>query len=65
MVALWELKSRLLAAEGRLSFEVEEGGERLDELLGEGFRVEAAGWKGLEGPAIAASAGKLTPDQLV
>src|SRR6266487_4001768 len=52
-------RRRLLAAEGRLSFEVEEGGERLDELLGEGFRVEAAGWKGLQGSAIATAAGTL------
>jgi CelD/BcsL family acetyltransferase involved in cellulose biosynthesis len=43
---------RRLAEAGRVSFEIEDGGARLDELLGEGFRLEAAGWKVARGTAI-------------
>lgn len=46
-------RRRRLEERGRLSLAVEEGGERLDALLEEGFRVEAAGWKGDDGSAIA------------
>jgi CelD/BcsL family acetyltransferase involved in cellulose biosynthesis len=45
-------RTRLLEQEGSLAFEVSEGSERLDELLAEGFRVEASGWKGEAGTAI-------------
>jgi CelD/BcsL family acetyltransferase involved in cellulose biosynthesis len=44
---------RLLNCEGNTSFEVLDGTERLDALLEEGFRVEASGWKGERGTAIA------------
>jgi CelD/BcsL family acetyltransferase involved in cellulose biosynthesis len=44
---------RRLEDEGSVSFEVHDGRERLEELLDEGFAVEAAGWKGSGGTAIA------------
>lgn len=49
------LRRRLknLSHEGSVSFEVHDGSHDLDRLLDEGFRVEAAGWKGREGTAIA------------
>src|SRR5207247_10269646 len=37
----------------RSTLEVVDGSERLDELLEEGFRVEASGWKSRAGTAIA------------
>ena len=43
---------RRLAEAGRISFEIEDGSTRLDELLSEGFRLEAAGWKTARGTAI-------------
>ena len=43
---------RRLESRGALSLEVADGGERLDELLAEGFRVEAAAWKEGGGTAI-------------
>ena len=46
-------RRRLLEAAGRLSLEVADGTERLDHLLDEGFRVEAAAWKGSAGTSIA------------
>lgn len=46
-------RRRRLEEQGRLSVSVEDGRERLDALLEEGFRVEAAGWKGESGSAIA------------
>jgi CelD/BcsL family acetyltransferase involved in cellulose biosynthesis len=46
-------RRRRLESAGRFSFDVQDGRERLDELLDEGFRVEAASWKGLRGSAIA------------
>jgi CelD/BcsL family acetyltransferase involved in cellulose biosynthesis len=46
-------RRRRLDASGRFSFEVHDGRELLDELLDEGFRVEAASWKGSRGSAIA------------
>jgi CelD/BcsL family acetyltransferase involved in cellulose biosynthesis len=45
-------RMRLLEQEGSVSVEVEDGSERLDELLAEGFRVEGSGWKGEQGTAI-------------
>jgi CelD/BcsL family acetyltransferase involved in cellulose biosynthesis len=45
-------RRRRLADEGQFSFECVDGSERLDELLDEGFRVEAAGWKGARHSAI-------------
>jgi CelD/BcsL family acetyltransferase involved in cellulose biosynthesis len=45
---------RRLNEEGRVSFEVLDGADRLDELLAEGFRVEAASWKGVRGTAVTA-----------
>jgi CelD/BcsL family acetyltransferase involved in cellulose biosynthesis len=45
-------RRRRLADEGQFSFECTDGTERLDELLEEGFRVEAAGWKGARNSAI-------------
>jgi CelD/BcsL family acetyltransferase involved in cellulose biosynthesis len=44
---------RRLEEVGRVTFEVEDGGARLDELLDECFALEAAGWKGRTGTAIA------------
>jgi CelD/BcsL family acetyltransferase involved in cellulose biosynthesis len=44
---------RRLEEEGQVAFEVDDGPERLDERLAEGFEIEAAGWKGSGGTAIA------------
>jgi CelD/BcsL family acetyltransferase involved in cellulose biosynthesis len=46
-------RRRRLEERGVLSLAVENGRERLEERLAEGFRVEAAGWKGVRGTAIA------------
>jgi CelD/BcsL family acetyltransferase involved in cellulose biosynthesis len=46
-------RRRRLHERGSLTFELADGTERLDGLLDEGFRVEAAGWKGQKGTAIA------------
>ena len=43
---------RALEREGRVSVDVERGGERLDDSLREAFIVEASGWKGAAGTAI-------------
>jgi CelD/BcsL family acetyltransferase involved in cellulose biosynthesis len=43
---------RRLREEGELSFEVLDGRERLEQLLREGFEVEASSWKGSRGTAI-------------
>jgi CelD/BcsL family acetyltransferase involved in cellulose biosynthesis len=48
-------RRRRLESESELSLQVSTGEDRLDELLEEGFRVEAAGWKGARGSAIASS----------
>jgi CelD/BcsL family acetyltransferase involved in cellulose biosynthesis len=48
---LRRLERRLREA-GELSFEVLDGRERLEQLLREGFEVEAASWKGSHGTAI-------------
>ena len=45
-------RRRRLAEEGRVEFSVEDGRERLDELLAEGLPVEASGWKRESGTAI-------------
>lgn len=45
-------RRRRLEQEGRLVLAVEDGGVRLEELLAEGLRVEAAGWKTEQGTAI-------------
>lgn len=47
-------RRRRLEARGDVSVRVVTGPERLDELLDTAFRLEAAGWKGREGTAIAA-----------
>ncbi len=47
-------RRRLLEAQGQLVLQIEDGRERLNELLAEGFRVEASGWKGAAGSAIIA-----------
>jgi CelD/BcsL family acetyltransferase involved in cellulose biosynthesis len=43
---------RRLEEKGRLTLDVSDGTERLDELLEEGFRVEGSGWKETEGTSI-------------
>jgi CelD/BcsL family acetyltransferase involved in cellulose biosynthesis len=45
-------RRRRLESRGELTFEVTRGEEGLDALLEEGFRIEAAGWKGERGLAI-------------
>lgn len=45
-------KRRRAAEQGDLRFEIGDGGERLEALLEEGFRVEESGWKGEAGTAI-------------
>jgi CelD/BcsL family acetyltransferase involved in cellulose biosynthesis len=46
-------RHRRLSEQGRLALDVADGRDRLDELLDEGFAVEAAAWKGKRGTAIA------------
>jgi hypothetical protein len=46
-------RGRQLAKRGEVRLERVEGGERLAEALEEGFRVEASGWKGAPGTAMA------------
>ena len=45
-------RRRRLEEDGQFIFEVVDGGERLPELLDEGFAVEAAGWKSERNSAI-------------
>jgi CelD/BcsL family acetyltransferase involved in cellulose biosynthesis len=45
-------RRRRLESRGELTFEVSGGEENLEELLAEGFRIEASGWKGERGLAI-------------
>jgi CelD/BcsL family acetyltransferase involved in cellulose biosynthesis len=45
-------RRRRLESRGELSLEVSSGKEGLAELLDQGFRIEAAGWKGERGMAI-------------
>lgn len=47
-------RRRRLEEVGMVAYEVHDGPERLDDLLDEGFDVEASGWKGVEGTAIRA-----------
>jgi CelD/BcsL family acetyltransferase involved in cellulose biosynthesis len=47
---------RRLREAGSVTIEVEDGSSRLDRFLEEGFRVEAAGWKGAGGTAIVSKA---------
>ncbi len=44
---------RRLAQEGDLRFEINDGREGLEDLLEQAFAVEASGWKGRKGTAIA------------
>ena len=46
---------RRLEDEGEVRFEVHDGSQDLDRLLAEGYAVEAAGWQGQAGSAIASS----------
>lgn len=48
-------RRRRLEERGALTFEMADGTQHLHSLLREGFRVEASGWKGREGSAIACS----------
>ncbi len=48
---------RRLEQLGELSFEVHDGSDGLDELLGELYRVEASGWKGDRATAIQSQPG--------
>jgi CelD/BcsL family acetyltransferase involved in cellulose biosynthesis len=43
---------RRLSKQGKLSVEITDGRERPQELLDEGFAIEACGWKGTSGTAI-------------
>jgi CelD/BcsL family acetyltransferase involved in cellulose biosynthesis len=45
-------RRRRLEEEGRLTLEVSNGTEKLEELLEEGFRVEGSGWKDAYGTSI-------------
>jgi CelD/BcsL family acetyltransferase involved in cellulose biosynthesis len=47
-------RRRRLEEGGSVRFECHDGGSDLDRLLGEGFAVEAAGWKGRQRTAVAA-----------
>lgn len=51
-----ERNLRRLEREGRVRLEISEGGERLDALLAEGFRLEAAAWKAARRTAITSHA---------
>jgi CelD/BcsL family acetyltransferase involved in cellulose biosynthesis len=48
-------RRRRLSARGRFEMDVQDGREDLERYLEEGFAVEAAGWKGEGGTAIASS----------
>ena len=48
-------RRRKLEELGEVTLEISDGGERLEELLAEGFRLEASGWKAAEGTAIVSS----------
>ena len=45
-------RRRKLEELGEVTLEISDGSERLEELLAEGFRLEASGWKASEGTAI-------------
>ena len=48
-------RRRRLEELGEVTLEISDGSERLDDLLAEGFRLEASGWKAAEGTAIVSS----------
>lgn len=48
-------RRRKLEELGEVTLEIADGSERLEELLAEGFRLEASGWKAAEGTAIVSS----------
>lgn len=50
-------RRRRLQDQGRLEFRVEDGRDRLGDLLDEGLAVERSGWKGERGTAIASQPG--------
>jgi CelD/BcsL family acetyltransferase involved in cellulose biosynthesis len=45
-------RRRRLEEVGELSLEIADGGERLEDLLAEGFHIEGSGWKSEQGTAI-------------
>lgn len=45
-------RRRKLEELGEVTLDVSDGSDRLEELLAEGFRLEASGWKAAEGTAI-------------
>jgi CelD/BcsL family acetyltransferase involved in cellulose biosynthesis len=49
--------TRRLEERGEVTFAYEDGSERLDELLAEGFRLEGSGWKEQAGTAILSDPG--------
>lgn len=49
-------RNRRLAERGVVRFDVHDGSRELDELLMQGWELEAAGWKGKLGTAVAANA---------
>jgi CelD/BcsL family acetyltransferase involved in cellulose biosynthesis len=49
-------RRRRLCEEGTVTIEVADGGARLDTLLGQAFELEAKGWKGARGTAMASRA---------
>ena len=48
-------RRRRLEESGEVLLEISDGSERLEQLLEEGFRLEASGWKAAEGTAILSS----------
>lgn len=48
-------RSRRLHEQGKVEFEAADGRSGLEQLLDDGFAVEAAGWKGSDGTAIVSS----------
>src|SRR5207253_4308850 len=52
-------RRRRLEEQGETRFDVEDGSERLDSLLDEWLQVEASGWKGRTGTAVASDPGTL------
>ena len=48
-------RRRKLEELGEVTLEVSDGSDRLEDLLAEGFRLEASGWKAAEGTAIVSS----------
>jgi len=48
-------RRRKLEELGEVTLEISDGSDRLEDLLAEGFRLEASGWKAAEGTAIVSS----------